>query len=69
MSEGSIFLWLGIVLLFILLNGFFVAAEFAVVKLRKSRVEEMVKGGVLGAGLLRRSRKTSTIASLARSSV
>ena len=33
----------------ILLNGLFVAAEFALVSLRKTRVEEMVRQGVKGA--------------------
>jgi putative hemolysin len=33
----------------IVINGMFVAAEFALVAVRKTRVEEMVKKGVLGA--------------------
>jgi len=33
----------------ILLNGFFVAAEFALVAVRRTRIEEMVAGGVPGA--------------------
>lgn len=33
----------------VVLNGFFVAAEFALVAVRRTRVEEMVEGGVGGA--------------------
>jgi CBS domain containing-hemolysin-like protein len=36
---------LGATLFFVLLNGFFVAAEFALVKVRSSRIEELVKQG------------------------
>src|SRR5262249_54618197 len=44
--------WLGIlsVPILVALNGLFVAAEFALVAVRKTRVEEMVKSGVLGSG-------------------
>jgi CBS domain containing-hemolysin-like protein len=47
--------WIGFVLrllavpLLVLVNGLFVAAEFALVALRKTRVEEMVNQGVKGA--------------------
>ena len=49
-DSGSSFalpLWLGLALvpLLILINGYFVAAEFAIVSLRKSRVQEMVNQG------------------------
>lgn len=52
MTTGSIFLWLAIVTIFIVLNGLFVAAEFAVIRLRKTRVQEMVKSGAYGAPML-----------------
>ncbi len=52
MSSGSIFVWLGIVAVFIIFNGLFVAAEFAVIRLRKTRVQEMVKSGAHGASML-----------------
>ncbi len=52
MSVGSVLLWLAIVLFFIVINGLFVAAEFAVIRLRKTRVEEMVKSGAAGAKML-----------------
>lgn len=44
-----------IVLLLVLVNGFFVAAEFAMVKVRKSRIETLVSEGNL------RARYTKTI--------
>ncbi|MGD9681706.1 MAG: hemolysin family protein [Candidatus Obscuribacterales bacterium] len=49
MSIGSILLSFGLVLLFVVLNGLFVAIEFSVIRLRKSRTEEMVQAGRAGA--------------------
>lgn len=43
------FLWLGAAALFILANAFFVAAEFALVSVRKTRVEELVAQGSASA--------------------
>jgi len=43
---------LGATLFFVLLNGFFVAAEFALVKMRGSRVEALVNEGRRGAGTI-----------------
>ena len=40
------------VLVLVLLNGFFVAAEFALVRVRRSRIEEHVEEGVKGAQLV-----------------
>src|SRR5829696_8190587 len=40
------------VLVLVLLNGFFVAAEFALVRVRRSRIEEEVDEGVKGARLV-----------------
>ncbi len=50
-SESDLPLWLGLTLIPILIaiNGYFVAAEFAMVAVRKTRVEEMVNQGVKGA--------------------
>jgi CBS domain containing-hemolysin-like protein len=42
--------FLTIAILLLLLNGFFVLAEFAAVKMRPSRVEELIDDGVRGAG-------------------
>jgi CBS domain containing-hemolysin-like protein len=43
------------VLLLILLNGFFVAAEFAIVRIRRTRVEELVARGDAGAPWIQRA--------------
>lgn len=53
MEIGSSLISLALVIFFVILNGIFVAAEFAVIKLRKSRVEELVEDKVLGAGVLK----------------
>ena len=43
------------VLALVAANGFFVAAEFALVGVRQSRIDELVARGQAGAGLLRRT--------------
>lgn len=45
LSLGSIGLRLGAVLVLVLLNGFFVAAEFALVAARRSKIEQMAGAG------------------------
>ncbi|HPM83424.1 MAG TPA: hemolysin family protein [Candidatus Anammoximicrobium sp.] len=47
----EVWAWLGLLTipLFVAINGFFVAAEFALVAVRKTRVEEMVHHGQAGA--------------------
>src|SRR6266567_119188 len=50
-QVGSALLWVGIPAL-VILNGLFVAAEFALVSVRKTRVEEMVRQGVKSAKTL-----------------
>ena len=40
---------LGLTLFFVALNGFFVAAEFALVKVRKSRIEQLARDGARAA--------------------
>src|SRR3954453_17885687 len=40
------------VVVLVLLNGFFVAAEFALVRVRRSRIEEEAEAGVKGASLV-----------------
>jgi len=37
---------LGVTLFFVALNGFFVAAEFALVKVRDSRIDQLAKEGI-----------------------
>ena len=44
------------VAILILANGFFVAAEFALVSMRDTRIEQMLASGVPGAGAVRRLR-------------
>ncbi|MFN7581512.1 MAG: CNNM domain-containing protein, partial [Planctomyces sp.] len=45
----SALVYLLIATLLVLLNGFFVLAEFAAVKMRPSRIRELLDGGVRGA--------------------
>ena len=46
MNEmSSITLNLGIIIFLLLSNGFFVASEFAMVKVRKTRIEQLVNEG------------------------
>ena len=40
-------IYLGLALILVVVNGFFVAAEFALVKVRPSRLEQLAKGGSL----------------------
>src|ERR1700679_1244956 len=42
------------VAILILANGFFVAAEFALVSMRDTRIEQLIAAGVPGAGAVRR---------------
>lgn len=43
---------IGLIILLILLNGYFVASEFALVTIRKTRVDELVRKGNFNAKLL-----------------
>ena len=53
--ESTIAAWLGLLaaLLLVVLNGLFVAAEFAFTRLRSTQVESMVQEGKFSAGLIR----------------
>ena len=42
-------MWLGVVLFLVLLNGFFVASEFALVSVRRTRIDQMVAEGSAAA--------------------
>ena len=46
---------IGLVLLLILLNGFFVASEFALVAVRKTRIDELVKKGNTSAKFVQKA--------------
>jgi putative hemolysin len=50
-AKSDLPVWVGLLLIPILIaiNGYFVAAEFALVSVRRTRVEEMVNQGVKGA--------------------
>jgi CBS domain containing-hemolysin-like protein len=48
-SPGVIFAKLGVIALLVFLNGFFVAAEFALVKIRGSQLEALASEGNKGA--------------------
>ena len=54
-DTGSILLRLGAVLLLVLANAFFVAAEFALVASRRTRIEAMIRRGDAKAKLARRA--------------
>ncbi|MCC7530913.1 MAG: HlyC/CorC family transporter [Candidatus Melainabacteria bacterium] len=49
MSFGPLLLGLALLFVFLMLNGLFVAFEFAIIALRKSRIEELVQKGHTGA--------------------
>ena len=51
-SAGSIVLRLAAVVVLVLLNGFFVAAEFALVGVRRSKIDQMAAEGDAGAELV-----------------
>jgi CBS domain containing-hemolysin-like protein len=56
-SDGSMFDFVGIlaVLFLVAANGFFVAAGFSLVSVRRSRVTELVAAGRMNAGALKRA--------------
>lgn len=51
----EIFFQLGLVLLLVLLNGYFVASEFALVAVRKTRIGELAKKGNVTAKLVQKA--------------
>src|SRR6186997_2792181 len=54
-SLAGIFWRLAGVLALVLANGFFVAAEFAIVTVRKTRIDQMIAEGHRGARAVRRA--------------
>jgi CBS domain containing-hemolysin-like protein len=54
-SLSSVAIRLAAVLALVLANAFFVAAEFALVGSRRTRLDEMYRGGSRGAGLAKRA--------------
>lgn len=57
-SSGSILIGLGAVVILVALNAFFVAAEFALVGARKTRLEEMAQRGDRKAALAHKAVKS-----------
>lgn len=55
LDPGDIASRLGIVLLLVLMNGFFVAAEFSLVAVRRSRIDEMAANGDGGARIVQKA--------------
>ncbi len=53
MILGTAILWLGLLLLFVTINGLFVAAEYSLIRLRGSQVEEMIQRKVIGAATIK----------------
>ena len=47
---------IGLVLFLILINGFFVASEFALVAVRKTRIDELVKKGNTSAKFVQKAQ-------------
>src|SRR5262245_32355523 len=54
----SVWIQVASALVLALLNGFFVAAEFALVKVRSTRIEELANAGSRAAALTRRQIRT-----------
>ena len=55
LADAGIGLRLGLVALLVAINAFFVAAEFALVAVRRSRIEELAAAGDGGADVVRRA--------------
>lgn len=53
LTGGELLFEAFVILFFVLLNGFFVATEFALVKVRESQIEEALEEGRAGAKLVR----------------
>jgi putative hemolysin len=49
MTPQEMATWLGVVFLLVLLNGFFVASEFALVSVRRTRIDQLVAEGSAAA--------------------
>ena len=55
LGAGAVSARLGVVLLLVALNAFFVAAEFSLVAVRRSRIDEMAEGGDTAAKNVQRA--------------
>jgi CBS domain containing-hemolysin-like protein len=54
-SFADIFWRLAVVMALVLANGFFVAAEFSIVTVRKTRIDQLIAEGQMGARAVRRA--------------
>lgn len=52
-TGGTVAWQVALIIFFVLLNGFFVAAEFAIVKVRATQIDELIDGGRSKAGAMR----------------
>lgn len=55
-SPGLIFAKLAVIFAFVILNGFFVAAEFSIIKVRSSQLEPLIEAGNLRASFAKNVR-------------
>src|SRR5512146_1587755 len=55
LTASDVAIRLGVVAALILANGFFVAAEFAIVTVRKTRLDQLIAEGNRGARAVRRA--------------
>lgn len=53
MVISTALVWLGLLMLFVLINGLFVATEYSLIRLRVSQVEEMLQRKVMGAATVK----------------
>ncbi len=58
---SNVLIGLGVVLLLVLLNGFFVASEFALVTVRKTRIDQLANEGNSTARLVQRTLQKTNI--------
>lgn len=63
LNTSDIFIWIIIAFLFVLLNGFFVAAEFSLVGVRRSKIEELASKSSRAKAVLKALEHQDTIIS------
>ena len=55
LSAGAIAQQIGVVLAIVLVNGFFVASEFALVRVRRTRIDQLAAEGSAAAAVVQRA--------------
>src|SRR5512134_1158776 len=58
MHQGPMWIDVTLIIIFILVNGFFAAAEIAVVTMRRSRIKQLLEEGSKNAEVLSRLRES-----------